>query len=223
MSRLTRAEVLAQRKDARGTPSKRASKSKYNVSRPVNNGKWTTAMFVGKVVSHLRILTRGWSPSALVMATASVSRHAAVCECCLVEKPKSFIKEYRGRNTRKPNFEADHERTAVPLCELTSVTFEQYKDAIEAGIDPITLFKSGICWNTRIARMFAEDGWSCLCKDCHSQKTAVENLIRKESKMLLKEGVMSVNDIWVYIRDKETTEIEALTKSIREDATDEKG
>lgn len=200
---LRRRAIIASRKAEKRNKNEK-SKRMNSVERPRNGGTWTENQFIQKIVSHLRAITREWKPSKLAISKACVSRIQATCNMCKKVKPKMHETLYRGVLARRPAFNADHDTTAVPLFEVTSLTFNDYCNAIENNIDPVTLFKRGVDWNTRIERIFSETGWEALCVDCHKDKTDIENTLRKEGKRLLTQGKMSLVEIHNQIEGDKT-------------------
>lgn len=188
--------------------------TRYNVHRARNGGTWTDAQFTQKIVSHLRVLTREWIPSRKPMKDHSNSRTTATCEMCLLEKPKTYEGMFRGLPKRKTNFNADHELTAVPLVETNSISLEEYMKALSEGVDPSTLFHSDVNWGIRIERMFAESGWQLLCKDCHKEKTNIENSLRAEGKDRLASGE-AIDMVMLSINSKCDVLLAELIKRVR--------
>lgn len=215
MTRLSRREaVKAKGLCSRVGSFRKAQIKRYKVERSRNKGTWTEAQFTQRIVSHLRVLTREWLPSKQPMKDGSNSRMTATCELCLVEKNKTYEGSFRGAPKRKTNFNADHELTAVPLVETCSISLEDYLNALNSNVDPLTLFVAKVNWGIRVDRMFAETGWQLLCKDCHKRKTEIENRFRKEGKERLSSGE-SVIEVTVDINKKCQEELDLLVEEVR--------
>lgn len=178
------------------------------IPRERNNNTWTQSFFVQKIMSHLRVISRGWIPRKLPLKEACVSRGMTLCSLCKKVKPTIISgRNLTGRQENKPNFDSDHLLTVVPVVEITNITLQQYKQALKDGVDPITLFKLGVNWDERIRRLFAEDGWQALCGECHRGKTNIENTLRKEGRSHVKNGV-AVTEVYKYVEEKLAERIE---------------
>ena len=54
-------------------------------------------------------------------------------------------------------------------------------DHVNPVVDPVRGFNG---WDEYIARLFVEqDGYRCLCTNCHAEVTAKQRIIRKQNKV----------------------------------------
>jgi 5-methylcytosine-specific restriction endonuclease McrA len=120
-----------------------------------NDEEWTAARFRSFVISALRTATRRWPP-----------------------KFKALKAAYVGRKTnKKTNKMAMH--YACASCAIHFVAKDVQVDHIFPVVNPKTGF---VDWETYISRLFCEkENLQVLCKPCHSEKTALEKLQRKDN------------------------------------------
>lgn len=124
-------------------------------TKPRNGGQWTEARFRSFVVSALRAASRRWPVKYAVLKKACVGRKV-------------------NSSTGKI---ALHYKCAV--CEELFPATAIAVDHIKPVVDPK---KGFIDWDTFIERLFCEEkGLQCLCKSCHSVKTADERKERKNA------------------------------------------
>ena len=123
-----------------------------------NGGAWTEAEFKSRIVSALRQISSYWKPKQQCIRSARISIGKYRCAECKEIVPSTIQGEWKsgkkkGKKRKIKNILADH---------------------INPVIDP---HKGFIDWNTYIDRMFIEEGWQALCKQCHDIKTKEERAI----------------------------------------------
>lgn len=115
-------------------------------------GVWTEARFNSFIKSALRGASRKWGPMQQCLKDARESRGMYRCAGCNTLGPPTI----RIGNKRYKNAVADH---------------------IHPVIDPHVGFQG---WDECVKRMFVEqEGFQCLCKECHDVKCAEEKTIEK--------------------------------------------
>ena len=134
-------------------PAKKKT-TKHRVPRTRGAGTLTEAQHRGKIVSALRQLSRWWKPVNVAKGKARVSKGLYLCAKCNEVFNGTSVEDGK----RKNNVAMDHIEPVVPLT----------------GWDN---------WDGFIDRLFCEeDGYQCLCPECHHTLTQCQNKIRRENK-----------------------------------------
>ena len=115
-------------------------------------GQWTQARFNSFIKSALRGASRKWGPMQQCLKDARTRRGYYKCAGCEQEVPATI----KVGGKRFKNAVADH---------------------IDPVVDPNVGFQG---WDECVRRMFVEqDGFQCLCKECHDNKCQSEREIEK--------------------------------------------
>ncbi len=132
------------------------------LSKPHNDGQWTTARFNSFVKSALRAASRRWPPKHQVKKDANRGRGKYLCN------------GYERRNHIVP----------VSLSDRGIRSNNVFVDHIVPVVDPVEGFTT---WDEIITRMFVEKkGLQVLCQNCHQKKTKnerAESLAAKRLRM----------------------------------------
>ena len=100
----------------------------------------------------------------------------------------SFIKSaLRGASNRwQPKYAAKRaakigrNQYVCALCKAVVGNKDSHMDHVDPVVDPVRGFNG---WDEYIARLFVEqDGYRCLCTNCHAEVTANQRLVRKQNK-----------------------------------------
>ena len=103
-------------------------------------------------------------------------------------KFSSFIKSaLRGASNRwQPKYAAKRaakigrNQYVCALCKAVVGNKDSHMDHVDPVVDPVRGFNG---WDEYIARLFVEqDGYRCLCTNCHAEVTANQRLVRKQNK-----------------------------------------
>ena len=100
----------------------------------------------------------------------------------------SFIKSaLRGASNRwQPKYAAKRaakigrNQYVCALCRAVVGNKDSHMDHVNPVVDPVRGFNG---WDEYIARLFVEqDGYRCLCTNCHAEVTVNQRLVRKQNK-----------------------------------------
>ena len=92
-------------------------------------------------------------------------------------KPRGAAK----KKARVPNGKYKNGKTKYGyLCNICKNIFMD-KETVMDHVEPVMKTDDETTWVERVERMIPyEDGWQCICKDCHDVKTKRENEERKQ-------------------------------------------
>lgn len=124
---------------ARKTYKKKNKQGIIRVPKTRNNGEWTESMFWQMIRAALRNKSRWWKPRLAALAKAR-------------------------RPSQSKNKRLKWEFQCCKCTEWFPQTQVQVHHAIEAGKLNSSADLAGF-----VERLFAETGWECVCKACHSE------------------------------------------------------